>query len=129
MKGFSLIELMIVIAIIGLLAVIAMPSYERYTARARFTELISIADLYKTAVTLALQEGVADKDLSLGTNGIPEAPTPTNNLASLTVENGIITTTGTTLVNNATYVLTPNKDGTLWAVTGTCLTEGFCHAY
>ena len=49
-KGFTLIELMIVVAIIGILAAIAIPAYQNYTIRAQVTEGLSLADSYKTSV-------------------------------------------------------------------------------
>ena len=50
-KGFTLIELMIVVAIIGILAAIAIPAYQNYTIRAQVTEGLSLADGWKTAIS------------------------------------------------------------------------------
>lgn len=60
-KGFTLIELMIVVAIIGILAAVAIPAYQDYTVRARVTEGLGLADVAKTAVgeTAQSQGGLA----------------------------------------------------------------------
>src|ERR1700761_7538562 len=50
-KGFTLIELMIVVAIIGILAAIAIPAYQNYTIRAQVTEGLNLADGWKTAIS------------------------------------------------------------------------------
>jgi type IV pilus assembly protein PilA len=55
-QGFTLIELMIVVAIIGILAAIAIPAYQNYTIRAEVTEGISLSDTYRTAVAEFFQE-------------------------------------------------------------------------
>src|SRR5690242_1676403 len=93
--GFSLIELMIVVAIIGILSVIAIPSYQNYTQRARFAEVMAATEPFKTAVSLALQQGTPITELSTGTHGIPASPTPTKNLAEIKVDNGSITSKAT----------------------------------
>lgn len=126
--GFSLIELMIVVAIIGILSVIAIPSYQTYTERARFAEIIAIADHYKTAVALALQQGITQDEITTGVYGIPKEPAATKNLANLKIENAVITATSTKMAGNATLILTPNSDGNVWTISGTCVTEGLCHS-
>jgi type IV pilus assembly protein PilA len=125
--GFSLIELMIVVAIIGILTMIAIPSYQSYTQRARFSEVVSATDPFKTAIALALQQGSALNELSNGTNGIPPEAVPTKNIESIIVKNGIITAKGTQMAGDATLILTPNTDGSLWTVEGTCVNLGLCN--
>lgn len=127
-SGFSLIELMIVISIIAILSVIAIPSYQNYTQRARFTEVIAATAPFKLAVSLALQQGASPAELSNGTQGIPAEPKSTKNLASVKVDNAIITASGSELTQHATYILKPNSDGSIWTIGGTCLKLGWCHA-
>ncbi|HIN83214.1 MAG TPA: prepilin-type N-terminal cleavage/methylation domain-containing protein, partial [Chromatiales bacterium] len=59
-QGFTLIELMIVVAIIGILAAIAIPTYSDYTKKAKFAEVISVGNSFKTTVSLCMDD--------LGTN-------------------------------------------------------------
>lgn len=127
-QGFSLIELMIVVVIIGILSAIAIPSYQNYTQRARYAEVVAATEPFMTAVSLALQEGEAVNSLKNGVHGIPVAPAATKNLASLKVENGIITATGTSAAGGATYILKPNTDGSAWVVDGSCLSAGLCNS-
>jgi len=70
--GFTLIELMIVVAIIGILAAVAIPAYSDYTAKAKLANAISAGDSLKTAVALCAQEaGGVLTECDAGTNGIP----------------------------------------------------------
>ncbi|OGT43089.1 MAG: hypothetical protein A3F42_03715 [Gammaproteobacteria bacterium RIFCSPHIGHO2_12_FULL_37_34] len=126
-SGFSLLELMIVVSIISILAMIAVPSYQTYIQRARFSEVITTTELFKTAITLALQQGMPSQELANGQHGIPNEPASTRNLATVKVERGVITATGTTAVMNSTYILKPNHDGTNWTISGTCLKNGLCN--
>lgn len=126
-SGFTLIELMIVIGIIGILTTLALPSYQSYTRRARFAEVLTMTQAYKAAVSLALQEGIPIDELENGAHGIALSPNPTKNLASIIVENGVITATGSELTESATLILTPDKHGSQWQISGSCIDKGFCH--
>lgn len=130
-KGFTLIELMIVVAIIGILAAIAIPAYNDYTKKARFSEVMSISDAYKTAVALCFADLGTLTGCDAGTNGIPAAAAATNNLAGgMTVTDGVITMTGTAAAGSWTSVLTPalNAAGSaiIWTQSGTCQAAGAC---
>jgi type IV pilus assembly protein PilA len=92
-KGFTLIELMIVVAIIGILAAIAIPAYQDYTIRAKVTEGISAADAAKTAVAEAYQSGDMPGVVALNLSWVP-ASTASKYVTSVAIAaTGVITVT------------------------------------
>jgi len=105
-KGFTLIELMIVVAIIGILAAVAIPAYQDYTVRARVTEGLSLASAAKVTVSENAASGTA---LNAGWT----APAPTPNVTSVDVNagSGEITVTYTAAAGGGTILLTPTSGG------------------
>ncbi|HHK0564611.1 TPA: pilin [Neisseria gonorrhoeae] len=90
-KGFTLIELMIVIAIVGILAAVALPAYQDYTARAQVSEAILLAEGQKSAVTeYYLNHGEWPKDNTSA--GVASASDIKGKyVKSVTVTNGVVT--------------------------------------
>ena len=110
-QGFTLIELMIVVAIIGILAAVAIPAYQDYTIKAKVANALTAVDSIKTAVALCAQEaGGVLSSCDTGSSGIP-AFTATKEVVSATATDGIIVATlGTgfaTDVDGTTITYTP----------------------
>ena len=118
-KGFTLIELMIVVAIIGILAAVALPAYQDYTVRAKVTEGLNLASGMKPTVAenIASLGGTAAAGSCRGVDNIGAV----NNVTSVTCADttGVITTTMNASAKSVAFTMTPGT-ATAGAITWTC---------
>jgi len=142
-SGFTLIELMIVVAIVAILAAIAMPAYQTYTKRAKFTEVIAAAGPAKTAIEVCVQgaqdDTAAQACATAGSAALsasmtnPKYADPTN-AGTIVTAPGVITVFGTADVDSESFSLTADPALTAitageqiqWTRGGSCVTAGLC---
>lgn len=131
--GFTLIELMIVVAIIGILAAVAIPAYQNYVKKAKFQDIVSSAASVESAISLCLNENNGDPTacdtaakLGITIKNSKEAATA----LAITASTAAVTATANTAAGGYTYIRTPTYtagDTTItWTQSGTCLAAGVC---
>lgn len=134
-NGFTLMELMIVVAIIGILVLLAIPKYQNYTRRAHYAEVVQAASPYKLGVEECFQITGALDNCNAGINGVPPAIASGegNHLVdTIEVSAGQIIITPLEkfgITTTDTYVLSPtvHNDALAWASGGGGVTAGYAH--
>ncbi len=137
--GFTLLALMTVVALIGILAAVAVPQYQTYTKKAKFSEVVQATQPYKLGVELCYQNN--NNDLANCKPGSADVPADTKAAAGYvasvkTASDGSAVITATAISTNGlggeTSVLTPgaaaagSANALAWTISGTCKTASIC---
>jgi type IV pilus assembly protein PilA len=131
--GFTLIELMIVVAIIGILAAVAIPAYQNYVKKAKFQDIVSAAAAVETAISVCMNENNGDAsacDTATKLNITIKDSKETSVPLAVTAATAAVTATANAAAGGYTYTRTPTYtagDTTItWTQTGTCKDAGLC---
>ena len=137
--GFTLIELMIVVAIIGILAAVAIPAYQDYVKKAKYQDIVSSAAALETAISLCMNENAGDAAQcdtapKVGITTIVNSKEATvAGALAITATTAAVTATGNANTGGYTYIRTPTltsgASAITWTQTGSCLTVAkYCKA-
>lgn len=135
-SGFTLIELMTVTAITGLLMSLALPAFQRYTDRARFSEAILVTNNLKTSIEIAASRGLISdiRDINSGINGIPDFEFGFSKEGSMHFV-GVLSGTifvmwpldGSPLQGQSYILRAESANSPInWVQGGSCLSQGYC---